>query len=73
MIRSLVEVRSDSSKNAKISLDWTPGKSKGLVFLLHGDPGLGKTLTAETWAVPPHDSSVFVLLNKILIVVLQKL
>ncbi|KAI8691924.1 AAA domain-containing protein [Fusarium sp. Ph1] len=27
--------------------DVVPGKGQGLVFLLHGNPGLGKTLTAE--------------------------
>jgi len=28
--------------------DIVPGKGKGLVFLLYGKPGLGKTLTAGT-------------------------
>ena len=50
VIRSLVEIRGNSSKAAGANLlfDWTSGKGEGLVFLLHGDPGLGKTLTAET-------------------------
>ncbi|RMJ12185.1 hypothetical protein CDV36_008156 [Fusarium kuroshium] len=30
--------------------DVVPGKGQGLVFLLHGKPGLGKTLTAESVA-----------------------
>lgn len=30
--------------------DVIPGKGQGLVFLLHGKPGLGKTLTAESVA-----------------------
>jgi len=28
--------------------DIIQGKGKGLIFLLHGDPGVGKTLTAGT-------------------------
>ncbi|KAH6876627.1 P-loop containing nucleoside triphosphate hydrolase protein [Thelonectria olida] len=30
--------------------DFIKGKGKGLIFLLHGDPGTGKTLTAESIA-----------------------
>ncbi|KAF2001485.1 hypothetical protein P154DRAFT_574832 [Amniculicola lignicola CBS 123094] len=30
--------------------DFIAGKGKGLIFLLHGEPGLGKTLTAESVA-----------------------
>ncbi|KAL7919119.1 P-loop containing nucleoside triphosphate hydrolase protein [Trichoderma austrokoningii] len=30
--------------------DVVPGKGQGLIFLLHGKPGLGKTLTAESVA-----------------------
>lgn len=33
------------------SLDVIEGKGKGLVILLHGPPGVGKTLTAETIAL----------------------
>ncbi|KAK0382902.1 hypothetical protein NLU13_8818 [Sarocladium strictum] len=29
------------------SADFVPGKGKGLIFLLHGRPGVGKTCTAE--------------------------
>jgi len=50
VIRSLVEIWGRPSKDDKVSLDWIRGKSEGLVFLLHGAPGLGKTLTAETVA-----------------------
>lgn len=31
-------------------MDLIRGKGKGLIFLLHGAPGVGKTLTAETIA-----------------------
>nr|XP_036574914.1 AAA family ATPase [Colletotrichum truncatum]XP_036575124.1 AAA family ATPase [Colletotrichum truncatum]KAF6781404.1 AAA family ATPase [Colletotrichum truncatum]KAF6781645.1 AAA family ATPase [Colletotrichum truncatum] len=34
--------------------DIIEGKGKGLVFLLHGPPGLGKTLTAESVAESTH-------------------
>jgi len=50
LIRSLVEIRGNKDKTAQLASDWIQGKSEGLVFLLHGDPGLGKTLTAETVA-----------------------
>lgn len=33
--------------------DFIAGKGKGLIFLLHGEPGLGKTLTAGKPACPP--------------------
>jgi len=29
--------------------DFVKGKGKGLVILLHGPPGVGKTMTAEGW------------------------
>lgn len=34
--------------------DIVEGKGKGLVILLHGPPGVGKTLTAETVALATH-------------------
>jgi len=44
MILSLV--RSHSATSAHKAWDFVEGKGGGIVFLLHGDPGLGKTLTA---------------------------
>jgi ATP-dependent 26S proteasome regulatory subunit len=43
MIHSLVEVH---SKNLLTFDDVIAGKGKGMVFLLHGECGTGKTLTA---------------------------
>ena len=34
-----------------MSYDVVEGKGRGLVILLHGPPGVGKTLTAETIAL----------------------
>jgi ATP-dependent 26S proteasome regulatory subunit len=56
LIKSLVEDhfskkssdRKDSVK--RTSLDWIKGKGKGLFILLHGVPGVGKTVTAEAVA-----------------------
>lgn len=44
MVKSLVEHSKDSFT------DVIDGKSGGIIFLLHGDPGVGKTLTAEAVA-----------------------
>jgi hypothetical protein len=43
MIRSLVTVHSDENLSFD---DVIKGKGKGMIFLLHGVPGVGKTLTA---------------------------
>lgn len=43
MIRSLIEVQ----MTAKKMDDIIAGKGNGLIILLHGSPGTGKTLTAE--------------------------
>ncbi|KAI9675245.1 MAG: hypothetical protein M1822_008982 [Bathelium mastoideum] len=45
---SLVERHKKNSDD--IVRDVIPGKGKGLVIVLHGPPGVGKTLTAETVA-----------------------
>lgn len=42
------------SKNHHKYNDIIPNKSNGLIFLLHGEPGSGKTLTAETIAETLH-------------------
>ena len=43
LIRALVSVHLGS----KITGDIIAGKGNGLIILLHGSPGVGKTLTAE--------------------------
>ncbi|OJD18719.1 hypothetical protein AJ78_01256 [Emergomyces pasteurianus Ep9510] len=40
------ELEEDGS-NKPLSMDAVPGKGKGLIILLHGAPGVGKTSTAE--------------------------
>jgi SpoVK/Ycf46/Vps4 family AAA+-type ATPase len=47
LIRSLVENSADFS-------DIISGKGGGCIFLLHGSPGVGKTLTAESVAELLH-------------------
>lgn len=44
MLSSLVKAHSEELQFD----DLVKGKGKGLVFLLHGEPGVGKTLTAGT-------------------------
>ncbi|KAI1407978.1 hypothetical protein F5Y13DRAFT_173564 [Hypoxylon sp. FL1857] len=56
MIRSAVSAhfRSQKSENKRpstIDLDIIRGKGEGLVILLHGPPGVGKTATAEAVAI----------------------
>ena len=43
MIHSLVQVHTHETSNFE---DVIEGKGKSMIFLLHGDPGSGKTLTA---------------------------
>ena len=49
MVKDLVE-NYDSEEAFEGFDDIVQGKGKGLIFLLHGEPGLGKTLTAgKAW------------------------
>ncbi|KAF2705209.1 P-loop containing nucleoside triphosphate hydrolase protein [Pleomassaria siparia CBS 279.74] len=43
----LTEDRSRPTDTADVSMDLIRGKGKGLIILLHGAPGVGKTSTAE--------------------------
>ena len=45
--------------------DFVEGKSKGLVILLHGSSGVGKTLTAESVALAPGKSLLKVSVSNI--------
>jgi DNA polymerase III delta prime subunit len=45
MIHSLVKVHTDERVRFD---DVIKGKGRGMIFLLHGAPGIGKTLTAGT-------------------------
>ncbi|KAI9694334.1 MAG: hypothetical protein M1820_009023 [Bogoriella megaspora] len=53
MVRGLVEshgkgiVATDTPASNKLEMDLVRGKGKGCVILLHGEPGVGKTSTAE--------------------------
>lgn len=47
MIHSLVEVHTNNNLSFD---DVIKGKGKGMVFLLHGVPGVGKTLTAGKYS-----------------------
>ena len=44
------------------SADFVPGKGEGLIFLLHGKPGVGKTCTAGQ-CLSEHRIWVFVMLH----------
>ncbi|KAF2249135.1 P-loop containing nucleoside triphosphate hydrolase protein [Trematosphaeria pertusa] len=48
LIKALVTIH--TSKNKPQKADIIEGKGKGLILLLHGGPGTGKTLTAESIA-----------------------
>lgn len=47
LVRALVEQHIEDSDEQSSFDDFIPGKGKGLVYVLHGPPGVGKTLTAE--------------------------
>ncbi|KAI4950396.1 hypothetical protein J4E91_004278 [Alternaria rosae] len=48
LVKALVTVHIESSRVVKT--DFMDGKGEGLIILLHGGPGTGKTLTAESIA-----------------------
>jgi SpoVK/Ycf46/Vps4 family AAA+-type ATPase len=54
LIRALVTVhigkKAGTSMNDTVKADFMTGKGEGLLILLHGGPGTGKTLTAESVA-----------------------
>ncbi|OIW30144.1 P-loop containing nucleoside triphosphate hydrolase protein [Coniochaeta ligniaria NRRL 30616] len=50
LLKALVQTH-HSNKGKDEKADFIEGKGKGLVILLHGPPGVGKTLTAETVAL----------------------
>lgn len=54
LIRSLVYIHSNASSTPALMSDWIKGKGGGLVVLLHGVAGVGKTLTAEAVAELLH-------------------
>ncbi|KAK4207537.1 P-loop containing nucleoside triphosphate hydrolase protein [Rhypophila decipiens] len=48
--KELIEAMVTIHMNSNMSTDVIEGKGKGLIILLHGGPGTGKTLTAESVA-----------------------
>ena len=50
LIKQLVQSHSSTTNKKPIMEDIVKDKGKGLVMLLHGPPGVGKTLTAESIA-----------------------
>ena len=50
IIEALITVHIQSSTDTATTTDVIEGKGKGLIILLHGGPGTGKTLTAESIA-----------------------
>ncbi|KAF2729801.1 P-loop containing nucleoside triphosphate hydrolase protein [Polyplosphaeria fusca] len=50
LIKDLVESHTSGTNQKPLMEDIVEGKGRGLVILLHGPPGVGKTLTAESVA-----------------------
>lgn len=50
LIRNLVQSHTSGTGKTPLMEDIVQGKGQGLVILLHGPPGVGKTLTAESVA-----------------------
>ncbi|KAL8896739.1 MAG: hypothetical protein Q9207_007564 [Kuettlingeria erythrocarpa] len=49
-LQALVSMCDKRSPTSRLSLDVIPGKGQGVIILLHGKPGVGKTATAEAVA-----------------------
>ncbi|TGJ79258.1 hypothetical protein E0Z10_g9506 [Xylaria hypoxylon] len=47
LIQSLIESHSTETSSRRVQYDLIRGKGKGIIILLHGVPGVGKTSTAE--------------------------
>lgn len=50
IVQGLVQSHTSGIQEHKLIDDFTQGKGRGLVTVLHGPPGVGKTLTAEAIA-----------------------
>lgn len=61
MILSLVQVH----QNEKLGFDDViKGKGKGMIFLLHGEPGVGKTLTAGEYFIHYQEHALLIRTRK---------
>ncbi|KAI0538398.1 hypothetical protein GGR58DRAFT_468241 [Xylaria digitata] len=47
LVQSLIESHIDGNASSKVHFDLVRAKGKGVIILLHGVPGVGKTSTAE--------------------------
>ncbi|RYP42017.1 hypothetical protein DL768_010405 [Monosporascus sp. mg162] len=47
LVQSLIEAHMDGNTSRKLHFDLVRAKGKGVILLLHGVPGVGKTSTAE--------------------------
>ena len=52
--RDLIRALVSNHLAAEKGTDFIMGTGNGLILLLHGDPGTGKTLTAESVTEPLH-------------------